>query len=315
MKSGPYKTPANVPSAFDGGTMKSDEAILRAYAQYFVKFVEGYRKEGIKIEAVAPQNEPNYDQNYPSCLWKPATFTTFVGKYLGPALKGKGVKIMLGTLSNADVQPERKDIDILTSVMADATARPYIKFIGLQYDMLSHAPVARMIQSLTAFNVSFWQSEHMCGNYPWIAKTYKPTPANDHAYAVESWGLIRDWIRAGATSYSAWNMVLDTVGKGIDTTRDWAQNALLTVDTGANKLNVTPAYYVFRHVSQFVDPGAKVLGTSGSRDALAFKNSDSTVVVLYNADAAAKKMIVAIGSRKLQVEVPANGWATINWKN
>jgi glucosylceramidase len=35
---------------------------------------------------------------------------------------------------------------------------------------------------------------------------------NDQAYAVESWGLIRDWIKAGVTAYSTWNMVLDTVG-------------------------------------------------------------------------------------------------------
>ena len=54
---------------------------------------------------------------------------------------------------------------------------------------------------------------------------------NDQAYAVESWGLIRDWIKAGVTAYSAWNMVLDTVGVGIDSTRVWPQNALLTVDT------------------------------------------------------------------------------------
>ena len=90
---------------------------------------------------------------------------------------------------------------------------------------------------------------------------------NDHAYGVESWGLIRDWIKAGVTAYSAWNMVLDTVGKGIDTTRAWPQNALLTVNTSAKTLNVTPAYYVFRHFSQFVDPGAKVVATTRRRRA------------------------------------------------
>ena len=66
-------------------------------------------------------------------------------------------------------------------------------------------------------------------------------------------------------------MVLDTVGVGIDTTRVWPQNALLTVDTAARTLNITPTYYVFRHLSQFVAPGAKVVATRGG-DALAFKN-------------------------------------------
>ena len=83
---------------------------------------------------------------------------------------------------------------------------------------------------------------------------------NDQAYAVESWGLIRDWIKAGVTAYSAWNMVLDTVGVGIDTTRVWPQNALLTVDTATKTLNVTPTYHVFRHLSQFVVAGRQGRG-------------------------------------------------------
>jgi glucosylceramidase len=85
------------------------------------------------------------------------------------------------------------------------------------------------------------------------------------------------------------------------------------VDTSTKKLNITPAYYVFRHFSQFVDPGAKVVTTTGG-DAVAFKNPDGTIVaVIYNSGAA-KTSIVAVGSTKLQFAMPANGWATINWK-
>ena len=56
----------------------------------------------------------------------------------------------------------------------------------------------------------------------------------------------------------------------------------MTVDTATNTLNVTPAYYVFRHLSQFVAPGAKVVATNGG-DAVAFKNPDGSIVaVLFN---------------------------------
>ncbi len=82
MKSSPYQS-GNMVSPFDGGTMKSDDATLGAHAQYFVKFVQAYSTEGIKIVAVAPQNEPNFGQNYPSCLWATATFVKFVGQFLG----------------------------------------------------------------------------------------------------------------------------------------------------------------------------------------------------------------------------------------
>ena len=77
-------------------------------------------------------------------------------------------------------------------------------------------------------------------------------------------------------SYSAWNMVLDTVGKSLD---NWPQNALLVVDRSAKKLIVDAAYYAFRHFSQYIAPGATRIGTSGSTDALAFKNPDGSIIV------------------------------------
>ena len=130
---------------------------------------------------------------------------------------------------------------------------------------------------------------------------------------MESWGYIRDAItKARVTSYNAWNMVLDSVGKGIDTTRDWAQNALLTV--GGGQLTATPAYYVFRHFSQYVDPGASVVGTSGSTDAVAFKNPDGSLVAIVYSASAKSNYLVAIGGKRLQFSVPASGWATIKYK-
>jgi glucosylceramidase len=302
MKSSPYQS-GNVVSAFDGGTMKSDASILTAHAQYFVKFVQAYKEKGINVEAVAPQNEPNFGQNYPSCLWATQTFVTFVGQYLGPAFKAANLttKIMLGTMSNGD---SGKDPSIVSAVLGDATAKSFISLVGMQWGMQGKVSSAN--------GLPVWQTEHKCGNYPWMSG-YKTTAPNDQAYGVESWGLIRDWIKDGVTAYSAWNMVLDPVGKGIDTTRDWAQNALIVVDPNSKKVTPTPTYYVFRHFSQFVQPGAKVVSTSGG-DALAFKNPDGTLVaVMYNSGGA-KTMTVALGSKKVSFSMPGSGWATVTGK-
>ena len=129
---------------------------------------------------------------------------------------------------------------------------------------------------------------------------------------VESWGYIHDWIAAGVTAYSAWNTVLDTAGKNIDSKQPWPQNALLTVNTSTKALTITPAYYVFRHCSQFVDVGAKVVATSGGRRA-GFKNPDGSIVtVMYNAGAATTYTL-AVGGKKLQFAMPANGFATVDY--
>jgi glucosylceramidase len=297
---------------FDGGCMVDNAQNLTAYAQYFVKFVQGYATQGITIEAVSPQNEPNYAQGYPSCLWATPLFTKFVGQYLGPALSSASLSthIMLGTMSN---NGSSDDPAIVTSVMGDATAKGFIKALGFQWGMESS------VSSAKSYNLPIWQTEHKCGNYPFSVSGESPAPGafnknmapNDQTYGAETWGLIRDWIKAGVTSYSAWNMVLDTVGLGNDTTRVWPQNALLTVDTSAKKLNITPAYYVFRHFSQFVTPGATVVGTTGG-DAVAFKNANGSIVaVMYNSGSA-KTMTVAAGGKKLQFSMPGNGWATVS---
>ena len=55
------------------------------------------------------------------------------------------------------------------------------------------------------------------------------------------------------------------------------------------------------------------LGTTGG-DALAFKNPDgSYVAVVYNSGAA-KKSIVALGGKKVELDLPQNGFATVNLK-
>jgi glucosylceramidase len=166
------------------------------------------------------------------------------------------------------------------------------------------------IPSLKSLSLPIVQSEHKCGNYPWETPFNDMIAPNDLPYAVESWKLVRDWIKAGVSAYSVWNMVLDTIGNGIDSARVWPQNALLTVDTTTKMLNVTPTYYVFRHLSQFVEPGAVVLGTTGG-DAMAFKNPDGTfVTVMYNSGGP-KTYTLSVGGKRVQFDMPGAGWATV----
>lgn len=292
-------------SFFDGGSFVTNKPeYLTAYADYYKRFVEGYKDKGINVEVVSPQNEPGYDQNYPSCIWDKATYVSWI-KALSTVMKPLNVKVMLGSMSNAG-DGGRSDIDIANAVLADATAKAAVSMVGVQWGVLE-----KVVGGTTFGGLPIWASEHKCGNYPWEKSTYNNNQApNDQAYGVESWGYIRDAITKGkVTSYNAWNMVLDKLGLGNDTSRDWKQNALLVADGGSVK--TTPTYYVFRHFSQYVKPGAKVLTTTGG-DAVAFKNPDGSVVtVLYNSGAAKSNYAVKVGSKVLQFSMPNAGWATV----
>jgi glucosylceramidase len=275
---------------------------MKALALYLVKFVQAYKEQGINVEIVSPQNEPNYEQNYPSCHWDTSTFVTFIGKYFGPAITSAnlGIKIMDGTLSNTN-----GDADLGQSTLRDTTAKGYIGSIGVQWGMAASNQVTALKN--LAGGIPIWLSETQCGG---TMGSTAPAP-NDFAYATSTWGQIRDAIRTnGMTAYNAWNMVLDPGGLGIDDTRKWPQNALLVANSGS--ITQTPAYYVFRHFSQFVDPGAKVVGTSGG-DAVAFKNPDGSLVAVMYSGSANYSYVVSIGGKKLQFAMPS-GWATVKYK-
>ena len=316
-------------NAFDGGAF--DPQYFEPYAQYFVRWIEAYQNEGIPIDHVQPQNEPGWAQAYPSCAWgpsiadgeftdRPVTLGTFVEQHLAPALARSGLDTDLwyGTLSN------NQTFEAYWNAVSPA-GRALLTGVGLQWGTSGRAAELAQIKGKNGEPLRVMQTEHMCGNYPWLeARATGPADAdrrnflpdrapNNHAYAEESWELIKKWLEAGVNIYSAWNLVLDQGGFNMDTTRPWPQNALIAVDTQAKRYSVTPAYYVFRHLGQYLQPGAKRVAVEGG-SALAFQNPDGTVVTtLFNDQATPTQITLAVRDATAQFEVPARGWATVRW--
>jgi glucosylceramidase len=318
------KTGAADAAGYDAGAMRDTAKYLRANALYTARFIEAYNAKGIPIKFVVPQNEPGYTEHYPSCGWgkyrKPDDVTNvngaeylsdYTANYLWPILQSRDPQtdLWFGTLSN----------DLMDTAYWSAVkpkAGTHIKGVCLQWNLITVAAASASAGYLVM------QSEHQCGNYPWktvvtnvasadsnhFFASYAP---NNYNYGQESWGLIKKWLTTGANVYCAWNMVLDTGGFNLDQNRPWPQNALLTVNYQTHTLTATPAYYVFRHVAQFLDTGAVRLGTTGG-NALAFRNPDNSIItVVYNSATSAAQTTVAVGGRNLQFSVPAQGFATL----
>ncbi len=72
-------------SATSDGTLKTSDYAV--YADYFVKFIKAYAANGITVDFVTPQNEPeNETTNYPGMMFAPTDEATFITKDLIPAL-------------------------------------------------------------------------------------------------------------------------------------------------------------------------------------------------------------------------------------
>ena len=90
------------------------------------------------------------------------------------------------------------------------------------------------------------------------------------------------------------------------------QNALITVDQKTGDVTMNGEYYVMRHFSQFVKPGAKrVLTTGVWGDKIAFVNPDGSVVAVLantsNRDYAVKLAVAgAADTRAVRMNVPAH---------
>ena len=107
-----------------------------------------------------------------------------------------------------------------------------------------------------------------------------------------------------------------STGNAIEGLAFVTKDALLVVDRTAKKLTRTAAYYAFLHYSSSIAVGATRVGTTGTNDAVAFKNPDGSIVVqVYNKGTAAKTTTVGVGSALSQTlyqfSVPAHGWATL----
>ncbi len=207
------------------------ERYFESYAAYFRKFIEAYRREGIEIGTVMPQNEFNSAQPFPSCTWTSDGLDRFL-RYLGPEMDRLGVNIFLGTL-------ERGDPALLARVLADAEAGRYIKGVGMQWAGKS------AVQAIHTEHpqLRIYGSEQECGD-----------GLNNWSYAGYCWRLMKHYLDAGACAYMYWNLSLETGGLS---RWGWPQNSLITVDPAQKTYRYNHEFYILKHASHFVQNGAQ----------------------------------------------------------
>jgi glucosylceramidase len=265
------------------------DAYFDAYARYFGRFIDAYREQGIDVGMVMPQNEFNSAQWFPSCTWTPEGLARFI-RHLGPEMATRHVEIFFGT-------DERGDPKLFDRVMADPTAASYIKGIGTQW--AGKNAVASIHRNYP--DLAIYQSEQECGD-----------GKNEWSYAAYTWDLMKHYFHSGATAYMYWQISALTNGTSH---WGWNQNSLITVDIGpdVNKFHYNPDFYFFKHLSHFVQPGARLLATTGTHDdLLAFANPDKSTIVLLRNEAAHQRIVnVDVAGTTIPVVMPPDSISTL----
>jgi len=91
------------------------------YAQYFVKYIQGMKAQGITIDAITPQNEPLHPGNNPSMYMTSAQQGDFIKNHLGPAFQNAGINTKIVLYDHNCDKP-----DYPMDILADAEAAKYV---------------------------------------------------------------------------------------------------------------------------------------------------------------------------------------------
>jgi glucosylceramidase len=265
-----------------------EDAYFRAYALYFSKFIKAYRDENISISMVMPQNEFNSCQSFPSCTWLSSGLNKFVGEYLGPEMKELGVELMFGTM-------ERPNPAMVDTLLQDPKSSKYITGVGFQW--AGKEAISTIHKKYP--DMKIYQTEQECGN-----------GQNDWELCCASWELMKHYLNNGTNVYDYWNTSLEEGGMS---RWGWKQNSLVTVNKENKTYKFTYEYYLLKHFSHYVLPGAQRIATSGTfSNLLAFKNVDNSYVLIMQNDKDTEiEPSVKIGEHKISLTLKPQSFNTI----
>ena len=230
--------------------------------------------------ATAPgdHNDFTKENQWPNCSWTPASMANFIGRYLGPlfAQEHPEVDLYFGTFNCNRMA----DLDC---VMQDTAAARYVRGIGLQWE--GKDIVGEIHDKYPEMQLMQTENECGSGTFDWAA-------------AEHTFDLIKTYLDGGVNTYMYFNMVLQDEGAS---SWGWKQNALVRVLSSTKEAVYTPEFYLLKHLSHFLKPGAHKLKVEKGNDVLAFRNPDGETVVFCMNREAAERGVRLVCSDKMMI--------------
>jgi glucosylceramidase len=284
--------------SYKGGSLKPE--FYDAYARYWVKYLQGMQAQGIRVDALTPQNEPENANNTPSLLMTADEEAAFIGKHLGPALAAAGLKTKIIAFDHNCDHPIYSE-----TVLRDPDAAKYTDGSGF------HLYLGK-IDALTAVHDAFPQKNIYFTEQMVIPNRQEEHPSIAEPVARLIIGAPENWSR----TVLLWNLAADPQN-GPHT-----PNGGCPVCTGALTLHgdsVTRlvAYYTTAHASKFVPPGSVRIGSVGGVDSLphvAFRTpAGGHVLVVSNTDKSDHAVRIRFGKQETVAQLAAGAVATYVW--
>jgi len=249
-----------------GGSLQTQ--YYGVYAQYFVKYIQAMKLQGITIDAIMPQNEPLNPYNNPSLVMTATQQTNFIKDNLGPALQTAGINVKIIIYDHNCDKP-----DYPIAILNDATASPYIDGSAFHLyggDISALSTVHNAFPNKNVYFTEQWTSSdgNFGGDLKWHLKNVVI-------------GSMRNWSKNALE----WNLA-NNASYGPHTPGGCSQcKGALTI-LGADNFTRNVGYYIIAHASKFVPLGSVRISStlSGNLNHVAFKTPSGKLVLIVEND-------------------------------
>lgn len=312
-----------------GRTNRLKPEYFDLYAEYFVKYIQAYAAEGIAINAVTLQNEPQFDTAAYPCMRMTAQDQIELVKRLGRRFQQEKIATEIFVHDhNWQLHPDDRrtaagdtkmdPVELVTQIMSDLEAGPYVA--GSAWHCYSGG-TAEMAYAYHTIFQRFPAKSVYCTELSGWGKN------RGAWYGDVQWGLTHNWLGGlanGASVALEWNIALDHKF-GPTLREDSAALGLITVNTDTWKdVKFEREFYGMAHVSRAARPGSRHLETiilhngelasNGPLTAVGFSLPDGrySLVVLndWNSRGAFE---VACGETRFDYSLPGKSLATFVW--
>ena len=297
----PWTAPAWMKDSgsLNGGWLQSQ--YYGTYAQYFVKYLQAYKAQGVKVDFVSAQNEPTCCAGYPSMSWDGNGLDYFTGTDLLPALHAAGLTTKVLAL---DWNPDSYD-SYASQEVNDAAVRNDPLFGGIAW----HSYEGDVAEQTSIHNqypaVNSYDTEHSGGT--WISNQQQQDML-DIVNDGRNWGK----------SVVKWSLAVDQ-NMGPHDGGCGTCTGLITVHNGdsrSGQVDYTVEYYDMGQLTKFVKPGASRIDSTANSSVpnIGYLNTDGTrALIAYNNTASSQQVVVNWNGEHFSYTLPTQTSATFTW--
>jgi len=281
-----------------GGCMHPSS--MPAYANYLLKFLQGYDAEGVRINSVTSQNEVDTEQDgrMPACAWPQEYEISFVRDHLGPTLRKNGVNTEIWLLDH--------NYNLWGRAICCLDAPGLREFSNaVAWHGYAGAPdmVTKVHQAYPSIEM-YWTE----GGPDITAKDY----LTDWCKWGETFtGILRNWCRC----IIGWNLALDENGK--PNVGPFTCGGTVTINSQTREITRNGHFWGMNHFSRSIRRGARRFDSVNGPASLfhvAFENKDSERVLILTNPGPQKSVEIISAGKYAEAQLAPSSITTLAWK-